>query len=375
MALSPPNRSVRRNDFIRAIGAISLIGAIASCQTGFADAGTLDVIQRLSLGSKVEPLTAAFRSGDHSLIVAGVNGPVRQWSRPTENAKKFVDWTPPKDPLVGIPEGLASVEPLGADVVLVATTTGTVSMVNLATKASLFSRKLTPYGASNRAIASVDGRRLAYAGRVYDVPTGREMGNPSPVDRDSVLALSRDGKVLVNAGYRLPRIVLREVGTGEVREWTAPDSIVAGGLSPAGDLLATVLKSGRVVLWRLANGKPIADWSGASGGRWLRFSGDGGRVTVGDDEGISCYDVRTTERLFRGKVEGGAVYVFGGEADIVTAGSWDGVIYLWDVRRRALIAHKKVSAAGPIKAVALDVVGSVVAVADLAGEVSLWHWR
>ena len=98
-------------------------------------------------------------------------------------------------------------------------------------------------------------------------------------------------------------------------------------------------------------------------------------MTVGDDEGISCYDVRTTERLFRGKVEGGAVYVFGGEADIVTAGSWDGVIYLWDVRRRALIAHKKVSAAGPIKAVALDVVGSVVAVADLAGEVSLWHWR
>jgi WD40 repeat protein len=194
---------------------------------------------------------------------------------------------------------------------------------------------------------SPDGKALAGAKRngavfVWDVATGaarRLLANPD--EATSELAFSPDSALLATAGGDKGGATVRiwEVATGK-QVWTAraPAALAwCVAFSPDGKTLAAGLESGEVVLFDVASGWQLATLPEHGGWvRWVGFHPDGrslvaaGPLTNND---VFVWDLATRQpRRLAG--HGSEVLSGAWRADgrlLVTAGSTDGTVRLWDL--------------------------------------------
>jgi WD40 repeat protein len=195
---------------------------------------------------------------------------------------------------------------------------------------------------------SRDGKVLACAKAnssllLWDVAAGAELRPlPSPDSEVVGIAFSPDGTLLASAGVHGGAVVrLWKVATGQLL-FTSRTPGIRGAwcvaFSPDGKTLAAGLQSGEVHLIDVASGWQVVTLSGHGGPvRWLGFHPDGRSLVVAGpltDNTVFVWDLATRQpRWLRG--HGSEVLSGAWRADgrlLITAGSTDGTVRLWDLR-------------------------------------------
>jgi hypothetical protein len=322
----------------------------------------LDLVRRLQTGDSA-PVAMDFNDGGQAYLLAGMYGPVHVWRTDDVDGGAGV--------VLPVSEHVSTACFVNNDAVFMASQPGSVIVWSWKDRRELFQHRFGRR--AYRSAISPDGRFIAFDGVVLDRQVGAEAGQPRPLATQSALAFDKNGLRVVSAGFQEPWIVVRDLPGGAAREWLAPDKVRGATLSARGDMVAAVMQDGDIHLWRQPGGGEAGSWSGYNSGRDLRFvRGDRGLV-VADENGIAVYDILTSRRTYRGKVEG-KLWVFAVEGDILAAGTTMGAVLVWNLVQEVLVARAQVSAS-VIAAIAISPDSRLLAAADQKGEVSLWRWK
>ena len=111
---------------------------------------------------------------------------------------------------------------------------------------TLLERRPRPGEHASFAAVSPDLKWGAFGGRVFDIRTGAEVGPAAMMTTERALGFSADGARLLDAGFRSPHLVLRQLPSGSVRTWSAPDHVTTAALSPDGRVVAAATSPGTV---------------------------------------------------------------------------------------------------------------------------------
>jgi WD40 repeat protein len=256
----------------------------------------------------------------------------------------------------------------------------TVRLWDPATGAEL--RRLTGHEEPVRSVAfSADGRALASGGadktvRLWDPATGkavRTLTFPEKKDLAPVIALSRDGRLLISGHDRVIRLWDPTTGKQlhQFRAHGYPISSLA--LAPDGKALASVcLNEYAVRLWELPTGKPLLRPGGPGRGLLsVAFSPDGRAVATGSwDDAIRVWEAATGKQLYRFPSRGHVAFAPDGK--VLASGDWEnGLIHLWDLSAgkelRRFQAHRD-----NVRTVAFAPDGKALASAGQDSTIRLW---
>jgi WD40 repeat protein len=226
---------------------------------------------------------------------------------------------------------------------------------------------------ARRAAVSGDGRFVAFGGRVLEVATDHELGDPKPLATQSALAFSASGARVVSAGFQEHWLVVRDLPSGSVREWLAPDKVTSAALSSNGDIVAASTASGRIYFWSLPSGEERGSWHAHADVRDLCFSPSGDSVVVLDPEGLSVVNVARTEQTWRANLEG-ELWASACDGELVAAGTKQGELWLWDIARKVLRARLRLSSS-VVAALDISSKRQRIAAADEKGEAAIWGWH
>lgn len=285
---------------------------------------------------------------------------------------------------------------------------------------------------------SADGRTLLTSGtktvRLWDTATGKQLAT---FDMDGGGTLSPDGRVV--AAQKLTRddyeVVLIDAASGRVlQRLPHPKSVYWFAFTPDSKTLVSTCEDINARLWDVATGEEVrrihfrppggGDWVWKKGGAvngfpgWASLSPDGKTLAVGLDDGtVPLYDLATgveTARLRRpdDRIE---YLVFAPDGKLATVEPMRRRVHLWDVstakpackmqldkmemrwlavspddKSLALCCEKEgqvrllEAATGRLRrqfavkglfTLAFSPKGSVLATADMSGDVQLWDWR
>ena len=152
------------------------------------------------------------------------------------------------------------------------------------------------------------------------------------------VAFSPDGKLLASGGIdntvrlwdvqKRKEIFIREPGQSE---W---GSIFAVAFSPDGKILVSAGSEG-IHLWVVAEHKLIGTLIEEEYVKTLAFSPDGRFLAAGAGRKIRVWDMKSLAELttFEGSAPQITSLAFGSDGKTLIAGSWDGVIRVWDTSR------------------------------------------
>jgi WD40 repeat protein len=193
-----------------------------------------------------------------------------------------------------------------------------------------------------------DSRRLASLGahdrtiRIWDAATGRQLREIAGSQQFPVIggiALTPDGKTIIQGGDAKPSLVLWDVATRKrLDRFADPGGPVMGiALSPDGRTLASSAFPGVLRIWDMASGKEVGSIPGSNPALPLAFSPDGRMLaTCGLDKVVRLWEVTTgIERCrftgHRGVAHCGA---FSADGRKFFSGSVDTTVLVWDVTGR-----------------------------------------
>jgi len=206
-----------------------------------------------------------------------------------------------------------------------------------------------------------------------EVATDQELGQPKPLATESTLAFSASGTRVVSAGFHEPWIIVRDLPSGLLREWQAPDKVSHAALSPSADIVAASTKGGRIHFWRQPSGEELGSWRAHADVRGICFRAAGGSVVVVDAEGLSLVDIARTEQTWRANLDG-TLWTFACDGDLVAAGTQEGELWLWDVAGQVLRARLRLSSS-VVAAVDVSAGRQRIAAADQQGAAAIWGFR
>lgn len=337
----------------------ALLGVLAACRPSVG--APASIVARLH-GTGPYPAAVAIDEAGTAILVASERNEVNVWSAPFEGGTPVFS---------GRPGGtLVRAAFAGKDAVYAATLEGTVVEWNWKTNSTVFTHKF--YGRSEFATISPDGRYVAFGGSLFDRAEAREGEPLRIIERQTALQFSADAKHLLSAAWRDAALVVRDMTSGALRQWRAPEDVRRAALSPRGDRIAAVLRGGEVRVWQLPAFRLLGSWAGSAESRGLCFLQDGAHVVVADEDGVEIREVTTSRRTFRGPVAG-KLRTFVVEKDVAAAGTESGIVWLWGLSRGAVIATNQVSSVS-ISSLGLSPESRRAAVADESGAITLLGW-
>lgn len=228
---------------------------------------------------------------------------------------------------------------------------GTVTVMDLASPASLPVSLEIPSAQPSFAALSPDGKKVAVAldgGKVFVWDVTSPQWNETPLEgkedswKDSwiyAVAFSPDGKRLAAGGNNQYVVSWDVVAHGNATQYADVHngSIRVAVFSPDGSILATGSGDNTVLLWNTATGKQLGPALTAHRGAViaLAFSPDGGLLASGsEDKSVVLWDVRTQQqmgpRLVRHSDKVRAL-AFSEDGKTLFSGSFYGDIYAWDL--------------------------------------------
>jgi WD40 repeat protein len=322
----------------------------------------LELVRRSRTGDTA-PVTMDFDDTGQAYLLAGMYGPIHVWRAGETGAASSV--------VLPVSERISTAAFVGGDQIFMASEPGSVVIWRWGDQQQIFHHRFG--NRAHRATISRGGHFIAFGGVVLDSRTGGEIGAARPLATQSALEFDGSGTRVVSAGFQEPWIVIRDIPSGVVRQWLAPDKVRSAALSSNGGMIAAAMQDGDIAVWRQPGGEKIATWSGFDDVRGIHFVPGDRKLVVVDDDGIAVYEISAARRTFRGRMEG-KVWAFGTEGDIVAAGASTGAVLVWDLAREALVARGQGSPA-TIAAIAVSPGARLVAAADQNGDVSLWRWK
>ena len=212
--------------------------------------------------------------------------------------------------------------------------------ITLVDQATWAERRLPDHpGTITELVASPDGRWIASGssdGTLQLAPTGPGelrawRGHEGEVRQ---LAFSRDGRWLMSLASERAAAKLWRLDGGAPRIVTGPRDVLAGDVSPDGELVAFAHQDGTVSLWSGATGvqvRLVGHHAGKASqvtfspdGRWLASSGDDGTVLLTSVTGAA-------QRSLLGHTGAVAGLAFSPDSTLVASGDADGEVRLWQV--------------------------------------------
>jgi WD40 repeat protein len=248
---------------------------------------------------------------------------------------------------------------------------GPITLWNWRESRALHTYRFAHHG--KRAVVSADGRYVAVGGAVLEVATDHELGEPKPLATESTLAFSASGKRVVSAGFHEPWMIVRDLPSGAVRQWQAPDKVSNAALSPSAEIVAASVKGDRIHFWHLSSGEELGSWQAHAEVRSICFTPTSGSLVVVDSQGLSLVDIARMQQTWRANLEG-APLVSACDGDLVAAGTSEGELWLWDVARQVLRARLRLSSSA-VAALDISSMRRRIAAADRQGEAGIWGWR
>jgi WD40 repeat protein len=234
---------------------------------------------------------------------------------------------------------------------LTATDHGTVTLWNVPNGRSLLS--VNGYTVRSAAF-SPDGKRVLAGGgwvTLWDATTGQLLRKLLPERGCNSVAFSPDGKRVLTGGYA-GIVELRDTVTGELVRSFKGAAIRWVAFSPDGARILAA--SGHsVLLWDAETGRLLRSFEGhAANVTSVAFSPDGARILSGsDDRTIRLWDAATGVSLHvfgerrpdrpdgdTGWDDGGTLVAFSRDGRRVLSGATDGLVRLWAVDARELLA-------------------------------------
>jgi WD40 repeat protein/transcriptional regulator with XRE-family HTH domain len=147
-------------------------------------------------------------------------------------------------------------------------------------------------------------------------------------------------------------------------------------LSADGTFLAAGTSTGQVMLWRVADRKPLLAVHGHTGGvRAVALSSDGQLVaSAGGDGSVGLWEVRTGRAVAILQASSGMVWGVALSADgqLVASGGGDGSVWLWEVRTGRPVVTLQAHS-GRVWGVALSADAQLLASGGEDGTVRLWE--
>lgn len=356
-------RSARRRHALGWLLLASVAGCRGGCNAPLQPEGAApELIRRVSSPAEETPTRVDIDDASPAFLVAGSAGPIRIWTEAASDT----------DPAASIPDAGPVLEarfsPAG---VFVVPEQGPITLWNWRENRELHTYRFAHHG--KRAAVSADGHFVAVGGAVLEVATEHELGEQKPLATESTLAFSASGTRVVSAGFQEPWIVVRDLPSGALREWLAPDKVSHAALSPSGDIVAAAMKGGRIHFWRQPSGEELGAWQAHADVRGLCFRPAGNSVVVVDPEGLSLVDVARTQQTWRANLEG-TLWMFACDAELVAAGTREGELWLWDVARQVLRARLRLSSS-VVAAVDVSAGRQRIAAADQKGAAGIWGWH
>ncbi len=243
----------------------------------------------------------------------------------------------------------------------------------------------------NSVAFSPDGKILASGGadtvneddtvRLWDVATGRPIGGPLIVYTDSVqsVAFSPDGKTLAS-GSTDHTVRFWDVATG--RPIGGPltghtNSVQSVAFSPDGKTLASGGTDHTVRLWDAASASPIGPpLTGTGPVQSVAFSPDGKTLASSGYDGTTrLWDVATGHVVgnpFTGQPQSVTSVAFSPDGKILAGGSREDTIGLWDVATGRPIGNPLTGHTDPVLSVAFSPDGKTLASGSEDGTTRLW---
>ena len=229
-----------------------------------------------------------------------------------------------------------------------------------------------------------DGRTLASASydgtaRIWAIPTPAVLGAPLGLHADQVkaVAYNRDGSLLASADFG-GTIRLWDMRSRKLRsqlEDASTTSIESLAWSPDGQTLASAGDS--IVLWDVADGKPIATLDGHDGAvQSVAWSRDGSKLaSAGADSTVRLWDVARRRPL--GVLHGhdGTVWSVAWSPNGRTLASLgeDRTLRLWDARTQTALDQIEFEDDDSGTSVAFSPNGDTLATGSIEHRVQLWR--
>jgi WD40 repeat protein len=167
----------------------------------------------------------------------------------------------------------------------------------------------------------------------------------SPVDEDLVLSAAEDGVALV-WNWRTRNVLHRLSHHTPSRGRHAP---LAALFSPDGTHVLTGGADGKLQLWNVADGSPVADWQAGAPIQAVAMSADGKQILAGLASGQAVvFDAATKTPLVRyaGHTDAVTAVAFSPEGRRVLTGSRDRLVKIWEAATGAKPASAVGSDAG-----------------------------
>jgi WD40 repeat protein len=234
--------------------------------------------------------------------------------------------------------GVLDVRFLEGDRVMLVSENGVIEIRRASDGTSISQDKPVLDGDARRALATRDGRYVAFDARVYDVQAKRWVVEQHLPAEQTGLDFAA-GKYVLIAGYHDKSIDLKSLDGAEVHQWHTEGKTAAAAMSGEARYVAAATDD-HVMIWSSATGAPPCEKSADEKTSFLRF-GDGWLAAA--ETKLRVWNIPQCEEIASLSLAARAT-ALDVDGDLIAVGDYDGEVYVWDVRAGRLIGQGRATA-------------------------------